>query len=359
LTLAAEPGAADLSAPRARDAAPAIDTGALAIADDHATPMGARSPDPGPHASPAIVAADPVGLALLADPPPAPAAATNAPPVAAAKPASASIPVPAAIPVRTSASKPVIGGTTPPVKAPPRAPVARPAGPPHASPAVPVGAKPAPARPGSPARPVASSSKPALPTPAAKAPATAPTPAKGPATPPPVVAPRPAPASVAGPDIDRTQTVRALSIESNGSGETLLVVQLMVSDQEIAPESVPDLAIFKEYRLYCAMGLEEGRVRYALRLGFFTDEAPANAVAGYLRAFFDAPAVTRIGFEERERFGQKRVAARKDGGDSGRHARIELSTEPTAPPTSLADLSARAQNGAAGKAGPGSAKPRR
>ena len=131
--------------------------------------------------------------------------------------------------------------------------------------------------------------------------------------------------------------------EHAAAAEKLLVIQLLLSEREIEPDSVPNLAIFNEYRLYSAVGYEQGKVMHALRLGFFTDDAPAEAVAGYLRAYFEAAAVTRVSFEERERFGKRRVSARKDSGETGLHAAIELSSAPSAPTTSLADLSARSR----------------
>jgi hypothetical protein len=155
------------------------------------------------------------------------------------------------------------------------------------------------------------------------------------------------------PPIDSTQTLRALVMPeaSDVQAEMLLVVQLATSDAEFVPDSVPNLAIFNEYRLYTAVGYQEGRVMYALRLGFFTDQGPAEAVAGYLRSYFDAPAVTRVSREERERFGKRRVKARKDSGETGVYAAIELSSTPSAPATSLADLSARAKVSPPGMSG--------
>jgi hypothetical protein len=148
--------------------------------------------------------------------------------------------------------------------------------------------------------------------------------------------------------IDSTQTLRALVVPQDPAAPTekLLVIQLVLSEEEIAPEAVPDLAIFKEYRLYSAVGHHDGKVLHALRLGFFSDEAPAEAVAGYLRSFFEAPVVTRISVEERERFANRRVSAKKGTGETGVHARIELASAPSAPATSLADLSARASGAA-------------
>ena len=139
--------------------------------------------------------------------------------------------------------------------------------------------------------------------------------------------------------------------EAGGDDDMLLVIQLATSDREFAPDSVPNLAIFNEYRLYTAVGTQQGKVMYALRLGFFSDRAPAEAVAGYLRSFFDEPAVTRVSFEERERFGKRRVKARKESGETGVYASIELSSAPAAPSTSLADLSARTRIGASAASG--------
>jgi hypothetical protein len=155
------------------------------------------------------------------------------------------------------------------------------------------------------------------------------------------------------PPIDSTQTLRALVVpeEAEQASEKLLVIQLLLSEREIEPDSVPNLAIFNEYRLYSAVGYEQGKVMHALRLGFFTDAAPAEAVAGYLRSYFEAPVVTRVSAEERERFARRRVSARKDSGDTGLHAAIELSSAPSAPTTSLADLSARSRSGPAAKPG--------
>ena len=60
------------------------------------------------------------------------------------------------------------------------------------------------------------------------------------------------------------------------------------------------------------------------RLGFFSTELVAEAVAGYLVAYFDSPVIKRVSVAERERFADTSVAARKDLGASGVHVVIEL-----------------------------------
>lgn len=128
--------------------------------------------------------------------------------------------------------------------------------------------------------------------------------------------------------IDSTQTQRALMpLElPDDEGSTNFVVQLILSEDEIDPDQVPSLDIFSEYRLYRIMGLDEERVMHALRLGFFSSEPAAQAVAGYLSTFFDSPSVTRVSVAERERFAQDRLAARKDVGATGVHSVIELTS---------------------------------
>ena len=66
---------------------------------------------------------------------------------------------------------------------------------------------------------------------------------------------------------------------------------------------------------------------HALRLGFFTEEGAAAAVASYLGDFYEKPEVKRISVAERERFRDQRVEARKDIGATGRHAVIEITSE--------------------------------
>jgi hypothetical protein len=143
--------------------------------------------------------------------------------------------------------------------------------------------------------------------------------------------------------VDSTQTPRALSLpeRANQHGANLYAIELARSPKDIAPDSVPNLAIFNEYRLYSAVELEGTEIVHVLRLGFFRDEPPAAAVAAYLRSYFEAAAVTRVSAAERERFADRRMTARKAAGEAEAHAAIDLSSGPAVPTTSLADLYAR------------------
>ncbi len=131
------------------------------------------------------------------------------------------------------------------------------------------------------------------------------------------------------PELESTQTVRALTpleIEDAASSKWF-VIQLSLADHAFDPDSVPNLDIFSEYRLYSVAGLDQGRVVHALRLGFFSEEFAAVAVASYLGAYYDKPAIKRVSVAERERFSHQRVEARKDVGASGKHAVIEITGE--------------------------------
>jgi hypothetical protein len=147
-------------------------------------------------------------------------------------------------------------------------------------------------------------------------------------------APATAGASIA---IDSTQTQRALTSLDVPEGEASshFVVQLILSEDEVDPEQVPSLDIFSEYRLYRVKGLDQERVMHALRLGFFSSEPAAEAVAGYMAVYFDAPTIKRVSLAERERFVEDRVKPRKDVGATGAHSVIEL-TSPAPLPQRLA-----------------------
>jgi hypothetical protein len=135
------------------------------------------------------------------------------------------------------------------------------------------------------------------------------------------------------PAIDSTRTVRALTpLElADEQGSRRFAIQLMLCERPIDPAEVPNLPIFGEYRLYSVAGLDDGDGTYALRLGFFSSESAAAAVGGYLAQFFDTPCVRRVSMAEQERFEERRVAPRKDAGELGEHAVIELTCPATLP----------------------------
>jgi hypothetical protein len=130
-------------------------------------------------------------------------------------------------------------------------------------------------------------------------------------------------------NLESTQTVRALTapeLESR-EGSRWFVIQLSVSEKAFDPDLVPNLDIFSEYRLYSVAGVDQGHATHTLRLGFFTEEFAALAVASYLGAYYDQPTVRRVSVAERQRFNDQRVEARKDVGESGKHAVIEITNE--------------------------------
>jgi SPOR domain len=177
----------------------------------------------------------------------------------------------------------------------------------------------------------------ARPTAAAKgAPATrpvnvAPPPRKAPVAP----APRPVQQrpvqhlNKALPNLDATQTVRALTqLElEDDQASRWFVIQLALADDAFDPDLLPNLDIFGAYRLYSVAGIDEGRIVHALRMGFFSEEVGARAVASYLAAYYDNPAIKRVSAAERQRFADQRLEPRKDVGATGRQAVIEITNE--------------------------------
>ena len=126
------------------------------------------------------------------------------------------------------------------------------------------------------------------------------------------VAAKPAPPPV-NPVAASAAAVMAPGMPAAASGAPLddkaprwYAIQLAVSDKPFDLASVPKLDILSLYRLYSAAGLNQGRTVYALRLGFFSEETAAAAVAQYLAAYYDKPAVTRVTVAERERFAIQR-----------------------------------------------------
>src|SRR5882757_9427206 len=131
------------------------------------------------------------------------------------------------------------------------------------------------------------------------------------------------------PSLESTQTLRPLTPLELGQHEAprWFVVQLALSDDAFDPDALPHLDIFSLYRLYTVIGLDQGRLVHALRLGFFGEDVGARAVASYLAAFYDESIVKRVSVAERDRFADQRVEARKDVGATGRHLAIEITDE--------------------------------
>jgi hypothetical protein len=129
--------------------------------------------------------------------------------------------------------------------------------------------------------------------------------------------------------LETTQTIRALTqLElEDDQVSRWFVIQLSLSEEAFDPETVPNLDIFSAYRLYSVAGIDEGRIMHALRLGFFSEEIGAAAVASYLTEYYDKPTIKRVSVAERERFADQRIEPRKDVEATGRHAVIEITSE--------------------------------
>jgi hypothetical protein len=136
-------------------------------------------------------------------------------------------------------------------------------------------------------------------------------------------------AGTPSPSLESTHTLRPLTPLELGEVEAprWFVVQLALSDDAFDPDALPHLDIFSLYRLYTVIGMDQGRLVHALRLGFFGEEGGARAVASYLASFYDDPIVKRVSVAERDRFAEQRVEARKDVGATGRHLAIEITDE--------------------------------
>jgi hypothetical protein len=157
-------------------------------------------------------------------------------------------------------------------------------------------------------------------------------PVRVPAAVPTLSAPVPRQAEESGkrvPSLDATQTVRALTeLELEDASASLwFVIQLSQAEEAFDPDTLPNLDIFSVYRLYSVAGIDQGRIVHALRLGFFTEEISAGAVASYLATFYDKPTIKRVSSAERERFAEESFEPRKDVGATGKHAAIEITSE--------------------------------
>ncbi len=110
--------------------------------------------------------------------------------------------------------------------------------------------------------------------------------------------------SANNPDLDSTQTIRALTNEelADEAQEKWFAIQLAASEQPVNLDAMPHLDIFEAYRLYSIAIAGSGKIIHSLRLGFFKEAVSAEAVAGYLKTFFGSPSVLRISMAEQARF---------------------------------------------------------
>lgn len=131
------------------------------------------------------------------------------------------------------------------------------------------------------------------------------------------------------PNLDATQTVRALtSLElEDDQASRWFVIQLALAEDAFDPDVLPNLDIFYAYRLYSVAGIDQGRIVHALRMGFFSEEVGARAVASYLAAYYSNPTIKRVSSAERQRFADQRLEPRKDVGATGKQAMIEITNE--------------------------------
>jgi SPOR domain len=106
------------------------------------------------------------------------------------------------------------------------------------------------------------------------------------------------------PDLDTTQTIRALTTDElkDESQEKWFAIQLAASDQPVNLDAMPRLDIFEAYRVYSVASAGSGKITHSLRIGFFREEVSAEAVSGYLKTFFASPSVVRISIAEQARF---------------------------------------------------------
>jgi len=111
-------------------------------------------------------------------------------------------------------------------------------------------------------------------------------------------------ANVPPPELDSTQTIRALTNAEmeDAAQEKWFAVQLAVSDQPVNLDAMPRLDIFEAYRLYSVATAGSGKIVHSLRLGFFKEAVSAEAVMGYLNTFFGSPSVMRVSVAEHARF---------------------------------------------------------
>ncbi len=136
--------------------------------------------------------------------------------------------------------------------------------------------------------------------------------------------------SLAHPNLDSTQTIRALTNEemSDAAQDKWFAIQLAASDQPVNLDTMPHLDIFEAYSLYSVATAGSGKIVHSLRLGFFKEAVSAEAVTGYLKTFFASPTVLRISVAEQARFKDAPQPRRADAGRGAEEQRRRPRTTP-------------------------------
>jgi hypothetical protein len=147
-----------------------------------------------------------------------------------------------------------------------------------------------------------------------------------------VPAPSPGPAGPGPRPIDEAAdapAVRALTQPdpAEDPASRWFAIELSRAEDAFDPDTLPNLDIFSVYRLYSVAQIDRGRIVHALRLGFFGEETAAAAVASYLADFYEKPAIKRVSVAEHRRFTDQRLEPRKDVGETGKQAVIEITNE--------------------------------
>jgi hypothetical protein len=151
------------------------------------------------------------------------------------------------------------------------------------------------------------------------------------------------------PILDTTLTIRTLTkTEAEDPNRAKwFAVQLALSEQPINLDTMPKLDIFAAYTLYSVATMESGSVKHALRLGFFRESVSAEAVMGYLKAFFNQPTINQISGAEFERFADSKLKT-KPAATEGKVVNLEAKrpaaaapAKPAAPTASQAAVAAK------------------
>ncbi len=132
--------------------------------------------------------------------------------------------------------------------------------------------------------------------------------------------------SSAHPNLDSTQTIRALTTEemNDGAQEKWFAIQLAASEQPVNLDTMPHLDIFEAYSLYSVATAGSGKIVHSLRLGFFKEAVSAEAVTGYLKTFFASPTVLRISVAEQARFKDAPQPKRSEPVDEPKNNVVDL-----------------------------------